>query len=692
MTPVDPGYRYLNLDGQWLDFKLHGLEKHADGSMTLAAVPAIAGPPPDLSKVPEPDCASGLAVDGAGGIYYTVPGVDSVWRVDHCDGSIAVIPCLDLNSPRGLAVHPQRQALMICDCGNHRVLVYNMVNWQLLEVRKGFQSPIAIAVDGDGNSYISDSGNKSVKKFTPSGDPDEKFNSTVTGAQLIQDPTAVAVSGGRLFVLDAALLDVLVFDATGHPVPGLDVMWEDLERPCGLAVTSDSVYVGDNAMRRVLRYVNAYGFPFVGEALGFEGPAAALAIGVNGEVLVNTGQAIGPIPLTIGAGYAKEGFFWSGPISPGGSKVAWHSLHAELSDEFDGVHVQLFVFAGPKPPAVDPAGADPFPSPWKAAPEGTTDVFIGGDPTASISIGGRLSGDGASSPKLNQLKARFNQLTYLPYLPGVYREPSPAGDFLPRLLALFESFNAATEDSIARLPELFDPDSISAEFLPWLATWLAVDIDQTWNAAMQRQAIAGAYQRYSKRGTLAGIRETIAFETGAAVTITEPIQSMSWWVLPAAADPCSPSTDDESSDAGAMLGFNTMLASSAPQGAVIGGTAILDRSRITVPGDLGTPLFDEAAHRFSVILPPRPGGANVSAAVAGVVDREKPAHTTYHLCVLEPRMRVGFQARVGVDTIVGRSGVLGRLDETSLADGLRLGSQSHQRIGVQCRLGDGVRL
>jgi tetratricopeptide (TPR) repeat protein len=35
-----------------------------------------------------------------------------------------------------------------------------------------------------------------------------------------------------------------------------------------------------------------------------------------------------------------------------------------------------------------------------------------------------------------------------------------AGDFLPRLLALFESFNAATEDSITRLPELFDPASI----------------------------------------------------------------------------------------------------------------------------------------------------------------------------------------------------------------------------------------
>jgi hypothetical protein len=36
-----------------------------------------------------------------------------------------------------------------------------------------------------------------------------------------------------------------------------------------------------------------------------------------------------------------------------------------------------------------------------------------------------------------------------------------------------------------------------------------------------------------------------------------------------------------------------------------------------------------------------------------VLDREKPAHTTYHLCVIEPRMRVGLQSIVGVDAIVG---------------------------------------
>ena len=36
-----------------------------------------------------------------------------------------------------------------------------------------------------------------------------------------------------------------------------------------------------------------------------------------------------------------------------------------------------------------------------------------------------------------------------------------------------------------------------------------------------------------------------------------------------------------------------------------------------------------------------------------MIDAEKPAHTDYHLCLVEPDMRVGFQAQVGIDTIVG---------------------------------------
>jgi phage tail-like protein len=691
MTVPDPGFRYLNRDGAWLDFTLHGIELTDGGALTLSTVPALSGASGDLTGVPEPAVQCGLEVDASGVIYFTLPGDNRVWRVDPCDGSVGPVACLDLNLPRGLAVHSQRDALLVCDSGNHRVAIFDIGTWQLVESRGGFDTPVAIGIDSAGNCYVADSGTKRVSKFSPSGDADTAFNSAVEGASSIHNPTAIGIAGTHLFVLDADLLEVLVFDASGKLLNGPRQPWENLQRPVGLAVTADSIYVGDNALRRVLRYQNAESFGFAGEAAGFAGPVAALAIGLDGEVLVNYGQAAAPLALAAGQGFRKEGLLWSGPISAGGLAVAWHSLHAQLEGAGDAAHAQLFVFTGGHAPKVDPTAANPFPAPWKAAPLDVTDVYVGGDPSASIQVGARFTGDGTQSPRLSELKARFNQKTYFPYLPGVYNDPTPSRDFFVRLLALFEGFNATTEDTIARLPELFDAASISADFLPWLATWMAVEIDQRWDVSMQRQAIAGAYKSFGRRGTLEGLRESIAFETGIPVVIEEPIQDVSWWVLPGAVDACSPPVDTGEGDAGSCLGFTTMLAQSAPQGAVVGSTAILDRSRITAPEDLGTPLFDETAHRFSITL--RSGQtADQMAAVARIVDREKPAHTVYHVCKFEARMRVGFQARVGIDTIVGKSAPLGRLNETSLEGGVSVGGQDGLRIGIHSRIGTGLRL
>jgi hypothetical protein len=141
-----------------------------------------------------------------------------------------------------------------------------------------------------------------------------------------------------------------------------------------------------------------------------------------------------------------------------------------------------------------------------------------------------------------------------------------------------------------------------------------------------------------------------------------------------------------------MLGIGTALAGPSPDGAVVGSTAILDRSRLLNAEDLGLPLFDEVAHRFNVLL--YRGAQSAQAhAIARVVDREKPAHTSYHMCTIEPRMRVGFQALVGIDTIVGgppEPSLLG--SDARSAGGLVLGSANEIHIGVHSWIGDRLRL
>jgi hypothetical protein len=94
------------------------------------------------------------------------------------------------------------------------------------------------------------------------------------------------------------------------------------------------------------------------------------------------------------------------------------------------------------------------------------------------------------------------------------------------------------------------------------------------------------------------------------------------------------------------------------------------------------------------VVPAKAGTVDLSL-VMKVVEAEKPAHTGFHLCFAAPRMRVGIQARIGVDALVaagpedmtlGETAVLG--GGTVLA-GPEVGPASvgtHGRVGIDTLL------
>jgi hypothetical protein len=88
---------------------------------------------------------------------------------------------------------------------------------------------------------------------------------------------------------------------------------------------------------------------------------------------------------------------------------------------------------------------------------------------------------------------------------------------------------------------------------------------------------------------------------------------------------------------------------------VLGASATLGQSHVTQDHDFGAALFADLAHHFCVHIScaghTRPG---VLEDARAVIEREKPAHTTYCLCVIKPRMRVGVQARIGIDAIIAQ--------------------------------------
>ncbi len=200
---------------------------------------------------------------------------------------------------------------------------------------------------------------------------------------------------------------------------------------------------------------------------------------------------------------------------------------------------------------------------------------------------------------------------------------------------------------------------------------LAAADDEPFFRAIGSRLVIGDAQR----GTAEGLRRYLKLYAGVDVRIEEPGAAAALFTL----------------DDNVALGFNTALAPAHEQGAVLASTATVGESHLLDAEQIGASLFEDVANRFCVqVYAAQLAEPRTIERVTAVIEREKPAHTDYHLCVIEPRMRVGFQARIGVDSIVA-----GPPPDLRLGDDLALGTDTvlpdrpHQsrRVGRGMRVG-----
>ena len=362
-----------------------------------------------------------------------------------------------------------------------------------------------------------------------------------------------------------------------------------------------------------------------------------------------------------------------------------------------GSHVQLFTYisdTNTPPPdfgslPANSSGINLTPvNTWRAAPVDSLDFLVLHDPAPFLWLGGVLRGDGTGSPALEQMRLEYDHDSWLRYLPAIYRGDETNASFLARMLALLESLLHDDEELIQDLPRLFDSGAAPAagspgSWLDWLAGWLDFHLEGTWSEEAKRQALAEAFSLHRRRGTIEGLRRLIQLYTGAVARIEEPARFASLWCL----------------EQTSTLGFNTMLAPAQAQGAVVGTSAILDQSHLITDADYGAPLFEDVAHLFCVqVYAADFGNPTTMTRISQLLDQEKPAHTEYHLCPIQPRMRVGFQARLGLDTIVGGPApglVLGEpqlLGLDTVLSGTPEGHPKQGVVGQGARIGQSTRL
>lgn len=611
-----------------------------------------------------------------------------------------------------------------------------------------FDTPWDLAQDKGGCVYVVDYGNKRAQKFDNRGNVMPAFWQTLSAN--IQQPVSIAtgVVGNEEFIFLIDHRDHGDYLLLSFPDGTLEENGQWLiqipfdNRPIAAAaivVLNESIYIGDNIRHAVLKF--RPDGEYVGEARGYSGPIAALTADSQNNLLVHTGDPRFFARLIPEKAFLPRGVFFAGPYHPEEQAVQWHRLKIDAVIPDENAHVQLLAFSSYKAdvPPFDPAAENPFENGgWHTLPRDTMDALIPSLPMDNVSplsrfyaeskaplprvpakylwLGGILSGDEKSSPVIDQMQVKYNQETYLRHLPPVYSQNDQSREFLQRFLSLFESTFQDVENRISNLPALFDPYATPERLLPWLASWLALEFDADWDARQKRDAIAKAFRLQALRGTVEGMRQYVKLYTNVDAYIEEPMQWTSLWCLPVKTTQTSaqnsiaenifqcPPAANEGDGAGqeanteewqktgdSILGETTMLAPAHAQGAVVGTTSTLDQSHLIAEADFGTPLFDDLAYFFYVLVNRNQLPCSKTLEkIRAVIEREKPAHTYFHLCVLEAKMRVGFQARVGIDTIVaGEAHDMALADSASLGDNTVIAKKGSDlnRIGVDSRIG-----
>jgi len=207
--------------------------------------------------------------------------------------------------------------------------------------------------------------------------------------------------------------------------------------------------------------------------------------------------------------------------------------------------------------------------------------------------------------------------SYMEFLPAVYRQGEVDGkaNFLGRFLKIFEKLLSGIDDDgkaqarevvgieqiLDKIHDYVDPlftppmagsSQDIADFLAYLANWVALSLDENWDERSKRRLLKRIVPLYKRRGTKAGLTEYLEIFVGSNVAIDE-----------------------------------FLVGESLPHFFVV------------------TITFSDISNIGFV--------SETVNATKAILDLEKPAHTYYKLRFQFPGIIVGERSTVAKDTIIG---------------------------------------
>jgi phage tail-like protein len=123
----------------------------------------------------------------------------------------------------------------------------------------------------------------------------------------------------------------------------------------------------------------------------------------------------------------------------------------------------------------------------------------------------------------SEVTLRVSRRNLIAFLPQIFQqsEMEGGGSFLRGFLNVIQQVHDSVSDRVNDLHRLFDPRTSDPDFIPWLASWLAISLNPDWTTLQRRKMLMAAAQLFPDRGTAKAIREFVRIYVGAKVEIEE---------------------------------------------------------------------------------------------------------------------------------------------------------------------------
>ena len=674
----------------------------------------------------------GVAIDCGGNIYVLDASRQHIRRFDDCERAFADLPCIGgigglprrLRDARSIAIS-RRDDLYIADTGNRRIQIFSLGGlalrdiwgpyrflfengaWniaparvrytagaceQTVEYPRGTWKPVDLALGCRNRVLIADYANSLIHAF----DCDGRWLAAYDGASLnspaLAKPVHIAVDGeGNIYVVEEGDPDVTVLGPDGAFLAKIQRRDDAFHPPVNGCFTPAAIAVDDSGNLHISdalqgqvevlcrdgggRYVRLSTYAVAATDLVFDRSGnAVVALASQKQVAIVPAKAL----------YATTGVYISEPLDSRIYRCPWHRILLQaaippgcrvrvdtLTSEASKTAVEILSLPETRW-ARGQTDSDTSAAEW--------DCLVQSPPGRYLWLRLTLEGEGSDTPVVSRLQVFYPRDTSLRFLPGVFSQDAAGRAFLEQSLSIADRLWDDIGDLLTDFARYFDPKATPVEFLPWLASWLGLTLDLNWSVAQRRRLVANAYRLFMLRGTPAGMRAYIELYAGVQPTILEHFRLRQWLTV-----------------GSGRLDANSPL----------WGSDIINRLQLNEHSELGhvqlidynDPMRDPFwanAHRFSVFVPaPDSAGEVERARLQKIVDLAKPAHTEGTVFLLRPRLRIGIQSYIGVDTVIAgypRSAALGATElcyDTVLASAAGPCAPA-LRVGETTRIGSGT--